>query len=470
MVIPTYDQTSPKSIESFGRRLLKSTLRNTLGVNEIPEQYLVDTPGTKTKGIFGTIIEKFYYGINPGNQPCSPDFKEAGVELKTNAIIKKRKGFSAKERLVLQMINYHDIINESFESSCFMAKSRLMMLISNSFQKDGSIVDAKIELAMLIDFNQLAEKDQHIIREDWEIIANKIRKGLAHQLSGSDTTYLEACTKGSNGGQRVSQPASVELAKPRALAFKSGFVSGIIQGSLKDDEQPAITDNSLLERDGFEAAVLDRFSPFIGLTVKEIETKLGKQLNETAKGYRATLSRFMLGISTRKIAEFESAGIELKTMLIHENGLLKEHISFPAFRYMGEGSILEEEWDAVDENDDEDVGTLRTPDIKYRLESTKFLFIIFTKENGVERLGNVRFWSMEKPDIEEYVKPVWSRTYEAVNTGNLGNIPKIAFNHVCHVRPHAANKMDTYPTPHNGSQTKKSFWLDKRYIQSQISS
>ena len=92
----SYDQSDPSSIEWFGQRLVGSTLRKTLGVREIPKEYLDDMPGIRTKGYFGTIVERYYYGITPGNQPCSPDFKDAGVELKTNALEKREKGSRRK--------------------------------------------------------------------------------------------------------------------------------------------------------------------------------------------------------------------------------------------------------------------------------------------------------------------------------------------------------------------------------------
>ena len=460
MTTPSYNQASPSSIESFGQRLVGSTLRKTPGVKEIPQEYLDDTTGSRTKGMFGTIVEKFYYGINPGNEPCSPDFKEAGVELKTNALKKRRNGVSAKERLVLQMINYNDIINESFESSCFMMKSRLMMLISNVFQQDGNLVDANIEIARLINLNQLPETDLRIIRDDWAIIADKVRKGQAHQLSGSDTIYLEACTKGSAGSQRVTQPIGKELAKPRAFALKSGFVTSLIRGYLAKNEQLAIADASDVSRKGFEATIIERFERFRGLTVGQIETQLRLNLNEAAKGYRATLARQMIGVATSNIAEFTRAGILLKTILINESGRLPESMSFPIFRYMGEGSISEEAWDG--EQDE------AMPGIQRLFEETRFLFVVYQRIDGVTRLANVLFWSMPKDDIEAFVRPVWEQTYKAVEGGTLPNLPKSSFNEVCHVRPHARNKEDTLPTPHNGEQVKKCFWLDRRYIQRQI--
>lgn len=457
MTTHSYDQTSPSSIESFGRRLVKSTLRKTSGVREIPQEYLTNTPGAQTKGIFGTLVERYYYGINPGNEPCSPDFKEAGVELKTNALERRRKGISAKERLVLQMIDYNGIIHESFESSCFMMKSRLMMLISNMFRREGSLVDADIVLARLIDFDQLPAPDQRIIREDWSIIADKVRKGLAHQLSGSDTTYLEACTKGSDGFQRVSQPIGNERAKPRAFAFKGGYVTSLVRGYLEADEELAVTDASAVASKGFEATIIERFAPFHGLTVTEIEAHLEVSLNPNSKSYRATLARRMMGVTKNKIAEFDRAGISLKTILIDEKGRPPESMSFPNFRYMGEGSILEETWDG---DPDEDM-----PKIQRLFEETRFFFVVFQKEVGVIRLRNVMFWSMPKDHISDFVHPVWAQTLSAIQEGRLPNLPKSTFNRVCHVRPHARNRKDTLPTPHNGDQVKKCFWLDKRYIQ-----
>ena len=88
MTIPSYDQTNPSSIESFGRRLIGSTLKKMAGAEEIPLDNLKDTEGVHFKGKFGKMVETYYYGINPKNEPCSPDFVEAGVELKTNSLKK----------------------------------------------------------------------------------------------------------------------------------------------------------------------------------------------------------------------------------------------------------------------------------------------------------------------------------------------------------------------------------------------
>ncbi len=303
--------------------------------------------------------------------------------------------------------------------------------------------------------------DRHILREDWKIIAEKVRKGVAHELSGSDTTYLEACTKGIDGSRLVKQPNSQIPAKPRAFALKSGYVTSLVREWLNDVDSLAITDETQVADIGFERTIIGRFSPFLDLTTHEIEAALGTELNPYAKGYRATLARNMMGVSTKRVEEFDRSGTSMKTILIDEQGRPPESMSFPVFRYMGHGSILEEDWES-DEDDE-------IPRIKRILEDTRFLFVIFQRSGGAIRLKNVKFWSMTSADIETYVKPVWQETRKSIELGKLPDLPKMSFNGVCHVRPHDANKNDTFPTPLNGDQVKKCFWLDRGYIRRQIS-
>ena len=481
MTTPIYDKSNPSSIEEFGQRLRGSTLRKKPGVGEITREGLNATEGVKSKGKFGSLVE-VYYDIHPGNEACSPDFKSASVELKTNALNKSIKGFSAKERLSLGMIDYHGIISESFDTSCFMSKNKTLMLISRLYRKDGVLADAPIKFAQLIDLSELPPTDREIIREDWISISSKIANGQAHLLSGSDTKYLEAATKGSLGSVRVTQPNSDELARPRGFALKAGFVTSIINRYLKDDlefvepDAPlAITDATEIKEKGFDATIIKRFDPFVGLNVEEIEARLGVELNRSAKSYRAALAlamaKLITGTTARKIAEFERAGIVLKTILIDENGLPDQHMSFPAFRYMGDESILTEDWDAVETDLEDEYGAQDGGDVprfKQILEDRTFLFVVFKKEGATQVLDDVLFWSMPQEHIERYVRPVWQQTFDCINDGTIDLLPKTSFNQVSHVRPHGRNKSDTFPTPHNGDQTKKSFWLDKRYIQSQI--
>ena len=61
------------------------------------------------KGAAGNVIEESWFGYRPNSDP-TPDFEEAGVELKVTPFEKTAKGIRAKERLVCDMLNY---INDS---------------------------------------------------------------------------------------------------------------------------------------------------------------------------------------------------------------------------------------------------------------------------------------------------------------------------------------------------------------------
>lgn len=94
-----YNIFDKNSIINFAKKLKNQTLRQACGET-------IEKHGYKGKGNFGQILEKFYFGYEP-NSDSEPDFKEAGVELKSSPLKTLRNGeFRSKERLVLNIINY----------------------------------------------------------------------------------------------------------------------------------------------------------------------------------------------------------------------------------------------------------------------------------------------------------------------------------------------------------------------------
>lgn len=55
-----------------------------------------------------------------------------------------------------------------------------------------------------------------------------------------------------------------------------------------------------------------------------------------------------------------------------------------------------------------------------------------------------------------------------VRSGHADQSVKSTENRCCHVRPHGRNKADVLPTPYGSFETKKCFWLNARYIASEI--
>jgi len=110
-----YNPRDKKSVIDYAKLLKGKTLREICGSRILEHTY-------KGRGSFGQILEKFYFGYTPNSKP-EPDFSEIGVELKTSPV--KRlvsREYRSKERLVLNIINYPDVINQKFEQSDFWKK------------------------------------------------------------------------------------------------------------------------------------------------------------------------------------------------------------------------------------------------------------------------------------------------------------------------------------------------------------
>lgn len=191
----------------------------------------------KNKGSFGNAVETHYFMLDL-NSDFAPDFKEAGLELKTTPL-KRGKGGSlvAKERLVLGMIDYMQVVHEEFETSHLMEKANDILLISYLWEPGADPLDYLVELVELVNLSELPASDIAQIKADWEMVVDKVRAGRAHEISGSDTLYLEACTKAANSSVRRKQPYSDIEAKPRAWALKASFMTAM-SNRLLEDVQP----------------------------------------------------------------------------------------------------------------------------------------------------------------------------------------------------------------------------------------
>ena len=456
------DITSADSIIEFAKQLKNQTLRQACGSE-------IEKHGYKGKGNFGQILEKFYFGYEP-NSDAEPDFKEAGIELKSSPLKTLKNGdFRSKERLVLNIINYLEVHKEDFETSSFWKKNAHLLLVFYLHDKDLNLLDYIIKL---VDGWQYPNEDLKIIKRDWEFINQKIKDGKAHELSEGDTFYLGACTKGSTALKSFrDQPFNKEQAKQRAYSLKQGYVNHIIANIAQEEtavygkiiERPEI----LEEVRSIEEIVILKFHPFYGKSAEQIEQELGLELNQKAKSYFANLTNAILGLELgQKIEEFEKADIQVKTIRLKENDLPKEDISFPTFEYQ---ELIETDWE--------------DSDFKNILES-KFFFVFYQFEGENLILRKVKFWNMPYSDIVE-AKNVWQEMVKTVSNGEIVKevtekgvrktyFPKKTENKVSHVRPHARNAADTYELPVADKltglteYTKHCFWLNASYVKDEI--
>lgn len=459
-----YNPGDKNSVIEYAKKLKGKSLRQVCDSKVIEHSY-------SGKGNFGQVLEKFYFGYEP-NSMAEADFAQIGMELKSSPLkLLKNNEYRSKERLVLNIINYVNVVNQNFEDSDFFKKNASILLIFYLHNADFDILDYLIKLVEEWSF---PSTDLEIIKKDWQTINEKIASGKAHELSEGDTFYLGACTKGANALSVRKQPFSEIPAKQRAYSFKQGYVNHIIASIANESKETygkLIPNVQAAKKQTIEEIVISKFKPFYGKTEEEIVKILNIKINTKAKSFYANLTKAILGIELDKeIEEFEKAEIIVKTVRLKENNLPKEDISFPNFKYE---EIVNEDWE--------------DSDFKNILEH-KFLFVFFQFENKKLVLKKVKFWNMPYLDLLE-AKKVWTKTKQIVAKGEIvkeiktntngkkirsTNFPSKKFNSISHVRPHATNALDTYDLPKKdkltklNEYTKHCFWLNNTYVKNEI--
>lgn len=414
----------------------------------------------KGKGNLGQIVEESYFGYDI-NSKAEADFSHVGVELKVTPFkVNQNKTISAKERLVLNIINYMEEYQKDFYESSFWDKNKKLLLVFYQWKKELEKKDYVVKDIMLHEFS---EEDLVVIKNDWNTIINKIKKGKAHELSEGDTNYLAACPKGANKSSVRKQPFSEELAMQRAFSLKSSYMTSLIRKRLGVEDEKVV---SILKgtKMTIEQLLESKFKVFYGKSVDEIGDDLGIDLyngkSKLAKNYVQMLVSRILGLTTNdlsKIDEFAKANIKFKTIRIEKNGKIKEHMSFPTFKYK---EIIEEDWE--------------NSSLRNLFEEQKYLFVVFRyDEDDILRLDKIKLWNMPISVLDTYVKDAWEETVRVIKEGvkieikgnkAFDNLPGPKFNGICHTRPHARDSEDTYDLPDGRKLVKKCFWLDKEYI------
>ena len=140
---PPYDITSRQSIYHYAVDLRGSTFHEKTDANEISDI-------RRNKGSFGSAVETRYLMLDL-NSKSEADFEEAGLELKTTPLKRNKDGrLAAKERLVLGMIDYMQVVHEEFETSHLMEKAEDILLISYLWEPGADPLDYRVELVEIV--------------------------------------------------------------------------------------------------------------------------------------------------------------------------------------------------------------------------------------------------------------------------------------------------------------------------------
>lgn len=413
------------------------------------------------KGSFGHIFEEnvFEYSINSNSEP---DFLDAGIELKVTPYKYNKKGQPiAKERLVLNIIDYMSEYKNQFATSHFWFKNNKLQIIwylwEENKKKEDFIITHQV-LLKLVD-----SKDLKQIEEDWNYIINKIKEGKAHELSEADTMYLGACTKGANASTIRSQPFSDIKAKQRAFCFKLSYMSQLVKkyiGKEKNIEYVLKENESLSD---YIVSVVDKYK---NKSQKELMKMFS--IDSNSKNLNSMIVCRMFGIKGQldQTDEFLKANIIPRTVRIEKNNRIKESMPFAYFDYC---ELAKEEWE--------------DSQLKNMFETTKFMFFVF-KNNGNDYIfKGIKLWNMPELVLENDVKKVWTNTKNVIINGNIiknisikgirtTNFPGMKDNDICHVRPHARDAKDVSSLPVADkitgltSYTKHCFWINNKYLES----
>ena len=452
----------------YSRQEIEIISKSALGksLNDILNSELVTVEDKEAnKGGLGQLIEKYLFGMD-NNSDSEPDFMPAGIELKVTPYKRIKGGkLSAKERLVLNIIDYETEYKNEFKSSHFWYKNNKIELLwylwePSKDKKDYIITHEKLfELAKSEDLNQ--------IEKDWNTIINKIRQGKAHEISEADTMYLGACTKGANSKSLRSQPFNSTKAMQRAFCFKTSYMTQLVRKYIGDySDVESILKNTKESFDEFINKVIDKYK---NKTQKELMEEL--KIETKAKNVFSMIISRMFNVKSKlkETEEFQKANIIPKTIRVEENGKIKESMSFPSFSFE---KILNTDFE--------------NSDLREELETTKYMFFIFKKENKEYVFKGIKLWNMPESIINSKVKDMYTKTQKVIAEGNIvnhidkygkriTNFPGMHDNGVCHVRPHGRNAKDTNLLPvkdklTNATEyTKQCFWLNNSYIKEIIS-
>lgn len=442
-----------KQVQEIGKSLIGKTFGELNNYEMKAEMY--------SKGSHGHILEEnvFCYGKNNNS---APDFENIGIELKVTPYKVNKDGtLSAKERLVLNIINYMEEYKNSFYNSHFWYKNRLIQIIWYIHDDNIDKSNFKITHELLFSF---PEDDLPIIIQDWETIIEKIKTGKAHEISEADTFYLGACTKGASSDTVRKQPFSDILAKQRAFCLKTSYMSELVRSYIGGEKLEKFISPNKLKKKSFEDNILEVITPYIGLTQKQLMSRFN--IDSTAKNLNEILICRMFGINSdlSKTDEFIKANIKAKTIRIQYGNHIKESLPFPAFDYL---TFANEEWENCE--------------LRNMFLNTKFMFFFFNEEAGEYHFSGIKLWNISIKDLDGQVRKVWEKTKDVVVKGNIvsyisdkgirrTNFPGMKNNPICHVRPHAKTANDTNTLPitdkvtGSNEYTKHSFWLNATYL------
>ena len=174
------------------------------------------------------------------------------------------------------------------------------------------------------------------------------------------------------------------------------------------------------EGETIDELITKRFIPYYGLTEQEIIDRL-KISPPTGKNRFYFIAKSILGISRKKIEEFEKADILFKTIRIEHNGTLKQCMRFSQIKF---NEIVTETWE---------------DSVWHYTLTHRFFFFIFKKNiNGELIFKKAMFWTTPYKDLNVAEK-FWKDTRKKIRFNDYEHFIKPSDRMICHVGSISSN-------------------------------
>jgi DNA mismatch repair endonuclease MutH len=407
-------------------------------LGEIPDATFLAVEARRGKGEVGLAIE-LHFGIPP-NTIAGPDFPAAGIELKVVPLVRCGRGVRVKERTFVSLIDYEVLARESWETASVRRKLKILFVFYEHL-RGKSKRQFPIHSVVLW---EPADEIEYQIRRDWETVHTKVVAGLAHELSEADGRILGPSTKGADSSSLRRQPNNEEFAKSRAFALKPSFVFGLYVEPSAHLEAEELAENASLTE------VRRGFRRFEDRAIDAVAVELGIRPS-ASKSYAANVVHSAAYVaSPLSKTDFELSGPTVRMTRVDAAAFPYEAMSFPAFRHL---DLVGETWE-----DSELLSLLE--------------HMLIVPVFGIDRstpageciIQKSVYWAPTAEQLQ-LIEREWTDFRDRIARGGAGALPTEARTRAIHVRPHGRDATDRDVTPGGGSQTRKSFWLNKRLVQ-----
>lgn len=198
-------------------------------IGEIKQKLNIERKKMK-KGASGLIIENML-GIK-NNNIADADIPEIGCEVKILPLQKNKNGeIKAKEPTAIQMINYFEVANETWNTAKLQKKIKLTFWIVYLAKENGKSLNQDDYVIIDYFLDHPTDIQNGVFQKDWEEIKDYIIRGMADKLSCSMGVYIEPKTKGANNQDLTDAPdgkGGSLKARRRAFYYKKNYTNSQI--------------------------------------------------------------------------------------------------------------------------------------------------------------------------------------------------------------------------------------------------